>query len=123
MSLLDSGNWPHTCDIFRTIPTNDEAGGTVLTQAGTPYADDQACWYQEASHSQVTEFQAKGQKVTHVIYLESNPGLKLNDAIIVTGGPHDGKEFAIKSFDTCTVGFDLLWEVMAEIYSQTAPTS
>lgn len=123
MSLLDTENWPHTCDIYRTTVANDDAGGTTLTQAATPYAEDKACWYQEASHNQITEYQADGMRVTHVIYLEDNPGLKLNDAIIVSGGPHDGKEFAIRSYDTCTVGFDLLWEVMVEIYAQVAPTS
>lgn len=123
MSLLDTENWPHTCDIYRNAVANDDFGGRSITRAGTPYADDKPCWYQEASHSQVVEFAAKGQKVTHAIYLEDNPGLKLNDSIIVLDGPHAGKEFAIRSFDTCTVGFDLLWEVMAEIYSQTAPTS
>lgn len=123
MSLLS--DMPHTCDLGRTTATQDESGGAVL-QDEDFYATDEPAFVQTASASDIKEFRADGQRVTHMIFLQRNPGLRKGDRLIPRDGasacPYAGVELAIVTFRDCTAGFGLAWEVFCEIYRQVQPS-
>ncbi len=119
MSLLDSDGWPHLITITRTKSENDDFGGHVQDNASAPAASDVPAWVQEAAESVIKQYRYTDQRVTHVVYLESNPGVHLNDDILVSGAPFDGKRFGVRGYGNCAVGFDILFRIATEEYLQT----
>ena len=80
MSLLD--NLPHKCSIDRPRHVNDIYGANreedALVATGT------ACWAQNASQNEITEFQKRDKSVTHKVFFIDNPPLRVGDHITIT---------------------------------------
>jgi hypothetical protein len=118
MSLLL--NFPHTADLYRVTTIQDDLGGDVESVADTAYESELACWVQPAGASEIREFAHRNQRVTHICYLTSNPGLKLKDKVDITAGPYSGSRLTIQGFQECTAGIGRAWKVMAEIEREFA---
>ncbi len=118
MSLLDSDGWPHLVSISHTEVENDDYAGHTQ-ESGPSYISDQPAWVQEASEAVIREFKYVDQRVSHTIYLETNPGVNLNDDVTVHGAPFEGKRLGVKGFGNCTVGFDILFRLVCEEYRQS----
>jgi hypothetical protein len=114
MSLLD--NLPHTCDLFRTGVVADDTGSGDHEQVdATAYIADEPCWVQPASAAEIIHFQRRDQIVTHKVYFNRDPGVRLTDKLDVTSGPYDGSRLTIRTHADSGAGLGLLWKVMAEI--------
>lgn len=80
MSLLD--NMPHKCSIDRPRHVNDAWGANREEDASV--ATGTACWAQNASQSEINEFQKRDQSVTHKVYFPAEPPLRVGDHITIT---------------------------------------
>jgi len=117
MSLFD--NLPHTIDIApREYGTDALAGVTNPDPTYTTLAE--AAWAQTASADDIEEFAAKNIVVTHKIYVLRNTGVNAEDFVLVHGGPYDGVRFVVKANSEASVGFNILWRIMAEIDRQAS---
>ena len=114
MSLLDSDSLPHAIDIAHVSYANDSLGGDVPTEASA-YAANQPAWVQPSSAASIKEFKLRNMNVTHDVYLNENPGLRLDDVITVTSGPYEDATLTIKGFRECTAGLGYGWLVVCEI--------
>jgi hypothetical protein len=123
MSLLD--NMPHAIDVNHVTSSRDEFIGTTPVDADF-YVTEEPAFIQTAGSREVREFASRGIAVTHQVFLQRDPGLRLNDRVIARDGvlacPYAGKEFMVRSWDECTTGFGLAWVVSCEIYRQVNPT-
>ena len=110
MSLLSE--MPHEIDIYHVTYPQDGLAAHVPTE--TRYARAQAADVQPASTAVINEFKARDQNVTHQVFLQSNPGLRLDDVIVVGSGPYDGTRLSIRGFHEATAGRGLAWMIAAE---------
>jgi len=111
MSLLD--NFPHTIDLARATYSVGGYGGDKHTL--TSFITGEAAWVQVASQKEIAEFAKKDQDVSHKIYLRRDPGLQLDDDILVHGGPYDGKHLKAKSWADATAGLGYAWKLFASL--------
>lgn len=112
MSLLD--NLPHTCDILRPTIAQDALGGDYEASESA-YLSDEPCWVQPASASKIIEFAKRDQVVTHRVFFNRNPSIRLTDKIRVTSGEYSGKTLTVATDADASAGMGILWEVYAEI--------
>jgi hypothetical protein len=83
MTLLD--NMPHTVTTSRKYYERDELGGNI-TKFSTLAADVSA-WVQNASMSEIQEFEKRDERVTHKVFFAPDHDLRPGDKISVTVGP------------------------------------
>ena len=116
MTLLD--NMPHTArhERLRFIRPTGEMGmrsTPVVVETGINV------WVQNASHSEVVEFQKKDQVVTHRISRAAKWSARSKDEIVITAGPAGdpfvGERFIFKAVAERTAGFGLAYTIYAEI--------
>jgi hypothetical protein len=90
MSILD--NMPHTCRHQREAHSNDQYMGR--TAAATTIATGLECFVQNASFTEIAEFQKIGQRITHKVfwrlYSEKRPGDLLNSFAMANGSTNNG---------------------------------
>ncbi len=115
MSLLE--NLPHTIDLSRMTYGKGDYGGDVPT--ATAFVLAEPAWVQTASQDEIAEFQIDKIKVTHKIFLRRDPGLQLDDDILIHGGQYSGTHMKAKSWAEATAGIGLLWKLFAEINRET----
>jgi hypothetical protein len=113
MSLWD--HLPHTFSVSRVTASQGTYVSNKLTKAAAPYVEDQSGFAQPADAKTVTEFAARSQAVTHVIYVQELPsGLKMSDLIDITSGPYDGGELKVIAWRECTAGLNNGWKIVCE---------
>jgi hypothetical protein len=109
---------PHAVDLNRTH-YQQGAGGAEVPSNQPAYVTDEPAFIQTAGAREISEFKARNMNVTHHVFLQRNPGLKLGDRLIARDGilscPYVGREFAVRSFNECTAGLGLLWEAWCEL--------
>lgn len=80
MSLLD--NLPHECTIQRRVRAADDFGGAsdslTVEQTGVE------CWEQQASASEIQEYDKRGMNVTRKIYFVADPAVTPRHQITIT---------------------------------------
>jgi len=97
MSLLD--NLPHQCRHTRPSYDNDELGASRETDI--TISTGLACWVQNASMAEITEFQKMDTVISHKVFFVDSPDIRPGDDIIVTSGPSFvGKRLEFKSGPT-----------------------
>jgi hypothetical protein len=118
MSLIES--LPHTADIGHVHYQQDTGqlgAETEVTEAA--YVVAEPCWIQPLSAAETVKYRARNQDVTHKVYLQRDPGLRLDDRLIAADGlrscPWAGREFVFKAFDETTAGMDMLWKAIVQI--------
>lgn len=109
MSLLD--RLPHTVTHYRQKYSRDEYMGSIAEQV--VLESGVRGWVQNATQTEVNEFQKRDQSITHKIFYTADPGIRPGDQIVVTAGP----SFVGKTFDfQCAVdrsaGLGVLWGCM-----------
>ena len=111
MSLLD--NLPHTVDHYRKRYERDEYIGNTSTPVSI--ATGVQAWVQNASMSEVDEFQKLDQRVTHKVFYSADPGIRPGDRIVVTAGTSFcGKTFDFRAMTDRSAGMGILFGVMVE---------
>ena len=121
-SILD--NLPHTCLIFRVTPQPDGLGGTlyrvVVEQSNV------SCWEQQASASEIADYEKRGIKIDTKIFFVDNPLVTERHRILITSrfgiptpnlDPTDVANpysFDVKSepYPDASAGTGVLWRVM-----------
>lgn len=80
MSLLD--NLPHRCTIRRLTRKRGPLGGSF----DKPVVEQTLveCWEQQASASEIKDYEQRGQKVSRKIFFSSDPGVTNQHEIIIT---------------------------------------
>ena len=112
MSLLD--NMPHAVDIRRTTYDSDDLAGDYEKPTVAAYCANEPAWVQSAGPTVVKDFKNRDQNVTHVVFLDNNPGLRLSDKITVLSGPYIDEVLIVRGFREVTAGMDLAWAIYAE---------
>ncbi len=108
MPLLDS--MPHTATAKRRTRTRDALMGRVDTWPDTLFAG-RACWNQQASASEVMQWQARGVSVSHKVFFASNPGVDSSCCLEV-----GGRRLEVRSWPEpdASAGLGVVWRVMCE---------
>ena len=83
MSLLDQ--FPHTVTHKRYEYEQDEYGGNL--QEETTVTSGVRAWVQNASMAEIQEYEKQDQKITHKVFIITDPGLRPGDVLVVTSGP------------------------------------
>lgn len=83
MTLLDS--MPHTVRIERIKHERDEFGAT--RPVPQVIASDLPAWVQNASMTEINQFQKRDETITNKTFFPSDPGLRPGDHVVVTAGP------------------------------------
>jgi hypothetical protein len=83
MSLLD--RFPHKGTISRLRYERDEYIGN--REVAVPLATGVQAWVQNASMSEITEFQKRDMAVTHKAFFLADHGMRPGDLFTVTSGP------------------------------------
>lgn len=122
MSLLDQ--FPHLCTIGRITRTNDEFGGNVY---GIEIERTNVeVWEQQASASEMKDFEKRGIQVTTKMFFVEDPQLTEQHRILVTSrngvaAPYlditdvsNPNVMDVKSstFPDSSAGLGILWKVM-----------
>ena len=80
MSLLD--NFPHRCTIQRRVHTKGSLGGSKDTMVVEQ--TDVECWEQQASNSEVKEYQQDGMSLVSKVYFHTDPGVSSKHQVMIT---------------------------------------
>lgn len=88
MGLLD--NMPHEASAFTRTRTLDALGGAKDVYSQVVFTD-RDCWLQQASNSEVREFQKQGINVTGKVFFTSDPELDSRYALNIVS--KDGTDF------------------------------
>ena len=115
MSLLDS--LPHVCSIQKTTRTKSALGGNkdvpTVEQTGIE------CWQQQASASEINDYQKRGIQVTCKIYFTSDPGVTEQHEIVITerngitvSGAGEIYEVMSETIPDAGAGLGVLFKVM-----------
>ena len=109
MSLLDQ--MPHTVSHYRQKYIRDEYMASIPEQVALE--SDVRAWVQNASQTEITEFQKRDQLITHKVYYTGDPGIRPGDQIVVTAGPSFiGRTFDFQSQVDRSAGLGVLWGCM-----------
>lgn len=122
MSILDS--MPHTATAKRRTRTRGALGGSGDTFPDTLF-EDRACWQQQATDREVTEFDKRGISVTDKIYFTSDPELDERDIVTVTNnnaGTVTTFEVVSRALPDASAGMGVVFRVMV-VFSTTGSTS
>ena len=118
MSLLDS--FPHKCTIRRRVRIKDDYGGNK----DHPATDEQTnveCWEQQASASEVKDYEKRGIKISRKIFFLADPGVTERHEILITERngvavanpiPLDVKS---RTDPDASAGLELIYKVMADV--------
>lgn len=117
MTLLN--NFPHECEVYRTR-FERKAGqiGNVEIQYLHLGGDDTplVCWVQNASSTEILEFQKRDCNITHRVSFRTEADVDLSDKVLVTKGPFLGKYFTVRTRPVeRTAGYGLAWTAFCEI--------
>jgi len=111
MSLLES--LPHTVTHKRRKYSNDEYIGNKVESE--TIASGVSAWVQNASMSEVFEYQKRDQRITHKVFYSSEPSIRPGDIIEVTAGPSFvGKELNFQSMTDKSAGLGVLFRAMCD---------
>jgi hypothetical protein len=124
MSLIDQ--LPHTAAIHHVSYSQDDGGlGGETENNQAAYVVAEPAWFQPLSTSEVNKYGQRNQEVSHKVYLQRDPGLRLDDRLIAASGlrtcPWAGREFSFVAFDEATAGFGLLWKAIVKIETEPTP--
>ncbi len=78
--LLD--NFPHKCLIRRRVSVNGALGGR--RNDPVTVASDVVCWEQQASNSEVLEFEKRGMRLVKKIYFTTDPAVDEHHQLLIT---------------------------------------
>ena len=80
MSILE--NFPHKCTIRKRVSVK----GTLGSRRNKPQnvSTNVVCWEQQASNSEILEFEKRGKNVSKKIYFLTDPGVNERHEILIT---------------------------------------
>lgn len=115
MTLLD--NMPHECRIDRLRYVTDSVAGSMEVPVAVPGGTGLACWVQNASQSEINEFQKRDQLVTHGVFFPVLPPLRVGDEITITVAQAGvlGQVLKFQAFADRSAGLGLLFKAMCQI--------
>lgn len=116
MSLLDE--FPHRCTIQRRKRSNDGKMGNVETRIVEQ--TDVECWEQQASATEVKDYERKGMKVSKKIFFISNPNVTERHEIIITkrngvavpAASQVIQDVSSEAREDASAGLGVVWRVM-----------
>ena len=112
MSLLD--NMPHTVRHERNTYTRDEQGAE--TEAPEIITAAVEAWVQNATRSEITEFEKRDERVTHKVFFNADQDLRPGDYLVVTAGPsHVGERLKFQAYSDRSAGLGVLFGAMCEL--------
>lgn len=121
MSLLD--NLPDECTIQRLVRTKGALGGSK--DSAIVEQTEVACWEQQVSASESSEYQKQGMTLRSKVYYVKNPNVSRRHQITIT--KRLGVAVAVASRQTwdvldsplpdVSVGRGLLWRVMVGTFT------
>lgn len=76
------GNLPHVCTIFRQTRTADAFGGNKY--ATVTEKTLVKCWEQQASASEISEYEKRGISISNKIYFTEDPKITERHRILIT---------------------------------------
>lgn len=110
MSLLNSTSFPHLASVQKRTRAIDSLGGS--TDSFTTVYNDLPCWRQQASESQITEYEKRGFVVTDKVYFLADYQLT-EEHILLIGS--DRLEVVSRARPDASAGKGVVWRVMARI--------
>lgn len=106
MSLLDT--LPHRVSIRSPLYGADDLGAVVGEFTDT--ATDVAAWVQNAGASEVTQYDRRGDDISHKVFFDAVPVIAVGDQIYVESGPSfGGKTFVFVAGSDRSAGCGVLW--------------
>ena len=118
MSLLDSENMPHRSKLERiSSPRTTET--IAIRPSRKTIREEIPTWVQNASNSEITDFQKQDQVVTHRVSSNAPWGARPKDKITITAGPEGdvfvGAVFEFKAEAERTAGYGLAYTAFCEL--------
>jgi hypothetical protein len=107
MGNVSSFYFTHTATVQRPTVTKAKAGGAKRAWASVEALSDIPVCIQPASANDVNLFSSRNLIVSHALYMESDPGIRKGDRILVS----DGRIFVVRG-SINFVSFDTLFKVM-----------
>jgi len=119
MSLLN--NFPHTCKQKRKRLVRQPLGGSL--ESDVTITRDLRCWVQNASSSDVAEFQKRDQDVTHKVFFTQDHSLRPEDVLVPDNGPFADKRLIVRASTERSAGTSIVWAAYCEEQRNEQPTS
>lgn len=111
MTLFD--RLPHRVSLLRPVHSTDEYGGDAHRES--VLASGVPAWVQNATDTEVEDYQRWEQRVTHRVWFASLPELRQGDYVYVTSGPaFAGTCLRVTSLTERTAGLGWGWRAMCE---------
>lgn len=82
MSLLE--NFPHLCKIARRTRQKEVGGIGVAVDLYVVEQTDVSCWEQQASASEINDWQKRGIAIEKKVFFNSNPNVNEDSLIVIT---------------------------------------
>lgn len=113
MSLLQQ--MLHRVRIDRLAYARDVDDMGELRTSSTISTDVHA-WVQNASRSEILEYQKRDQEITDRVFFNLRPDLQVGDTVTVLSGPSRvGQVFKVKAWEERSAGKGVLWGAMCEV--------
>lgn len=120
MTLLD--NMPHRATHVR--PRYEEQDDLSDLAKLESVAAGVECWVQNAGRNDVIEYGKRDQRVTHKVFFNGDPALRVGDRLTITSGPsHVGADLKFLAISDRSAGLGVLWGGMFEEETNVRPTS
>lgn len=127
MSLLE--NLPHLCKIARRTRQKEVDGIGVAVDRYVVEQTNVSCWEQQASASEVNDWQKRGIAVSKKVFFTTNPNLAEDSLIVITNRYNQDIVEAqqlvldVVSFPDpdASAGFGILYKVMCNMRTGSPP--